>query len=369
MEWKKMVAYGMVAMMLLGVLLSIPVSSAEDGPLYEPDSMPAVPQNETSAVPPPLPSQITGGWTKIVTDPDEGGINVKDGYVQVDDDNLYLRMTSYSPWTSTYGQFYALIWIDADQDPATGSSINDIGADYWIIAYGYGYHYIYAWNGGGWSYGGTISYMDTPTSDTVDLGLNWASIGGVSDKDIVYGFIDVSTWQWDYAPDGSHGTLTLPKDLSVESDGITFSGDAVASSDIYITAKVQNNMWLTQRDVQARFYLDGNTHIYHTVTISSIPGRGSATVTVPWHVPSYEGSHTVKVVVDPNNLINETDEGNNMAETPVTVQYAPQSTATSSSGGASEALSDTMTMGLFGITMLLLVLFVVLIAIRRSKRL
>ena len=111
--------------------------------------------------------------------------------------------------------------------------------------------------------------------------------------------------------------------------------------------------------------MDRTSHIYHTVTIDSIPANGSVNISVPWHVPSQEGSHTVKVVVDPDNIIGETDENNNDAETPVTVLSASQTTTTSSE--SSSITGDSTTLGLLGITMLLLVVFAVLIVTRRLR--
>jgi len=358
----------MVSLMLMGMLLSSTYSRA-DGPIYDKDSMPALPDGANATQPAPVPARISSGtataWEKIVTDPDEGGVNVQDGYVKGDSDNLYFRMTSYNPFFST-GYFYSLIWVDSDCNSSTGQAINDIGADYWVIVYDERWGEIYSWNGGWWNYATSVSYLSSPGDNTIETGVSWSSIGGHSDKQVVLGMIDGSTWFWDYAPDSGHANITTAHDLSVEPDEISFSGPVTASSDISITAEVHNkNPYFAENDIQVRFYMDRTSHIYHTVTIDSIPANGSATITVPWHVPSQEGSHTVKVVVDPDNLINETGESNNMAETQVTVLSASQTTTTSA--GSTSVMGDATTLGLFGITMLLLVVFAVLIVTRRLR--
>ncbi len=366
MEQKKMMAYAMVGLMLMGMLLSSTYSRA-DGPIYDKDSMQQLLKNESSSTPPLLLAQPSNNWSKLLTDPDEGGINVKNAYFQFDSDNLYFRMTSYNPWSSTI-DVYGLIWVDSDCNSNTGQVINDIGADYWIILYGWGgYHSVYSWTSGGWDWSNpvSVSYLNASDGQSMETGVSWWDIGGFSNKQVVFGMIDTSTWYWDYAPNSGHVSIGVD-DLSVESKDISFSAPIRASSDITVTAEIHNNnIYSDQKDVQVRFYMDRTSHIYHTVTIDSIPANGSAIITVPWHVPSYEGIHTVKVVVDPYNLINETDESNNMAETDVTVLSASQTTTTSA--GSTSVMGDSTTLGLFGITMLLLVVFAVLIVTRRLR--
>lgn len=367
MERKKMMAYAIVTLMLMGMLLTSTHSRA-DGPIYDQESMPSLPVEESGGEPAPVPARTSSSaWEEIVTDPDEGGINVQNGYAKGDSNNLYFRMTSYNAWSTT-SEVYGLIWVDADCNSSTGFAINDIGADYWIIVYGWrGYHYVYSWNGGGWTSDGQVSYLSTPNDYTMEIGVLWSDIGGVSDKQVVLGMIDTSIEQWDYAPDVGHANITLERDPFVEPEDISFSGPITASSDISITARVHNsNLWFAEKDVQVRFYMDRTSHIYHTVTIDSIPANGSATITVPWHVPSQEGSHTVKVVVDPDNIINETREDNNVAETTVIVNATAGDTTTPSESAS--VMGDTTTIGLIGLAMLLLIFLVVMIAIKRSKQ-
>lgn len=366
MERKKMVAYAMVSLMLVGMLLSSTYSRA-DGPVYDKDSLPALPDGANATQPAPMPARISSrtAWEKIVTDPDEGGVNVQDGYVMGDSNNLYFRMTSYNPFSST-GYFYSLIWVDSDCNSSTGQAINDIGADYWVIVYDGWWGWIYSWNGGGWSYETSVSYLSSTGDNTVETGVSWSSIGGDSDKHVVFGMIDSSSWYWDHAPDTGHANITIARDLSVEPDDISFSCPVTASSDTSITAVVHNkNPYFAENDIQVRFYMDRTSHIYHTVTIDNIPANGSATVTVPWHVPSQEGSHTVKVVVDPDNLVNEANEENNMAETSVMVNATTGGTTTATA--QSSLLGDTTLFGLFLLTLLLLVVLVGLIATRQLK--
>jgi len=366
MEQKKMLAYAMVSLMLMGMFLSSTYGRA-GGSIYDKDSMPHVPEGTNATQPAPMPASISqsSDWKEVVVDPDEGGINVHSAFAKWDSDNLYFRMTSYQSWSSTT-DVYGLIWVDADCNSSTGYSINDIGADYWIIVRGYGYHYIWFWNGGGWSNSGAVTYLSYPDDNTIETGVSWSSIGGHSDKQVVFGMIDISPWFWDYAPDSGHANITIEHDLSVEPDEISFSGPVTASSDISITAVVHNkNPYFAENDIPVRFYMDRTGHIYHTVTIESIPANGSATITVPWHVPSQEGSHTVKVVVDPDNLVNEVNEDNNMAETAVMVNATAGATTTATS--QSSLIGDTTVLGLFLLTMLLLVVLVGLIATRRLK--
>src|SRR5208337_1274233 len=59
-------------------------------------------------------------------------------YIANDQSNLYIRFTLYSPRTNAFENSYDNIFIDADNNPATGFSVGGIGSEM-LIQGGAGY--------------------------------------------------------------------------------------------------------------------------------------------------------------------------------------------------------------------------------------
>jgi len=105
--------------------------------------------------------------------------------------------------------------------------------------------------------------------------------------------------------------LVLPSDLSVSSPDISFSDLNPSENQVVtISAIVHNIGGGNAEDVSVRFF-DAETLIGQD-QISAISFYSQGTASAEWQA-SGEGFHLIKVVVDPNNLISETDEENNEA--------------------------------------------------------
>jgi hypothetical protein len=110
------------------------------------------------------------------------------------------------------------------------------------------------------------------------------------------------------------------RDLTLSSGDITFSKQRVGGADVVtIHARIHNLGTGDAANVEVRFEVDG-AEIGRT-TIASIPAGGSATTSILWgNVKHLQGTHTVVVTADPDNDIEETDEGNNAANRLVEVR-------------------------------------------------
>jgi len=113
--------------------------------------------------------------------------------------------------------------------------------------------------------------------------------------------------------------VTLP-DLTITSKDISFS-DSNPSEDQTITifAKVYNIGEEEAEDVVVRFF-DSDTLIGEK-NISLIEVNSYVETSVEW-IASQEGYHHIKVIVDPENKIFESDENNNIATRPLLVGEA-----------------------------------------------
>jgi uncharacterized membrane protein len=132
-------------------------------------------------------------------------------------------------------------------------------------------------------------------------------------------------------PSGCDFDVVIPEpDLEIKDTDISFShtgawintrGD---SQRVTITAKVRNNggsadgSGTTTTDVEVKFYVDGS-QLGSVQTIDSLAYGAEATVSVYWNpARAHEGDEVgipIKVVVDPGDLIEETDQGNNEGST------------------------------------------------------
>ena len=97
-------------------------------------------------------------------------------------------------------------------------------------------------------------------------------------------------------------------DLTMSSSDLSFSTENITENEqINIKAIIHNNGSATARNVVVSFFendvLIGNQS-------ETIPGKDSREVRLDW-VPTEEGSRTIKIVIDPENVIEEIDEYNN----------------------------------------------------------
>lgn len=128
-----------------------------------------------------------------------------------------------------------------------------------------------------------------------------------------------------YATDTKQTAITVSPplpNLQIKVGDIAFSvSEPKKGQNLMVTAKVGNVGDGSANDVIVRF-LDGQTQIGLDQTITTLAKGGLVTVQVSW-TPQTEGKHTIKVVVDPDGTIPETDKSDNSAEASVDVLAAP----------------------------------------------
>ncbi len=108
-------------------------------------------------------------------------------------------------------------------------------------------------------------------------------------------------------------------DLNITKDDITYEWAPVKENEsVKISVLVHNIGPTTAKDVVVRF-LDGNTPIGPEVTISSISGKGGLALAVISWKATPAGDHMINLQVDPENLIEESNEMNNNASRNLTV--------------------------------------------------
>ncbi|HEX9437278.1 MAG TPA: S8 family serine peptidase [Candidatus Limnocylindria bacterium] len=115
------------------------------------------------------------------------------------------------------------------------------------------------------------------------------------------------------------GTYTLGEcqnaDLSVTSGDIKVTG---SKEDTQITATVHNTGKSDAPGVAVRFYVNGQQ--VGNDRIVDVPAGGTTTASVGWNTKGLKGDFVIRVVVDPNDAVPESDESNNSATKLVTVR-------------------------------------------------
>jgi hypothetical protein len=115
---------------------------------------------------------------------------------------------------------------------------------------------------------------------------------------------------------GTFSMAVRGPDLTLSSSNIKFVPSSPTTRDVItIKATICNVGSTTASNVVVRFYRDG---VGIDKPISSINAGQSNTISVGWG-PLAEGPHQVRVEVDPQNRIAESNEGNNTASAGITV--------------------------------------------------
>ncbi len=139
--------------------------------------------------------------------------------------------------------------------------------------------------------------------------------------------------------DGAFALVVFPPlpDLSVVVNAaIGFAGNPVD-----LSAKILNNGGANATGVTVDFFIDTLANRIGTVNIPDmIPIGGSFDAVLSWTPPG-TGTYTVYAVVDPNNVIVEYDETNNMGFNTLIVNPAPNPTAYSEDLSASDPFPTT----------------------------
>ena len=116
-------------------------------------------------------------------------------------------------------------------------------------------------------------------------------------------------------------TRTIP-DLSISSSDITIIPPVIEGQSAVITAIVHNTGNLGASDVVVSFY-DGDPQsggtLIGSVTKSYMDAGATALAEVAWNTFGQSGTNYIHVVVDPQNIINESNENNNTTLIPIDV--------------------------------------------------
>ncbi|UCD93099.1 MAG: Ig-like domain-containing protein, partial [Methanobacteriota archaeon] len=130
---------------------------------------------------------------------------------------------------------------------------------------------------------------------------------------------------------GPAGDEGLP-DLSISPSDIWFSDPTPTEGDIiYILATVHNIGGSTAYNVTVEFWDDvcegcPTFYLIGTDYVWEIPSNSSGNVSVLWNTSGQPGINIINVIVDPDNIILESDEGNNEASTVIIVEPLSDST-------------------------------------------
>jgi len=109
--------------------------------------------------------------------------------------------------------------------------------------------------------------------------------------------------------DASIDVELFSPDLYLGSEDISVSGTLESGSTVTISADVHNDGNMDAEDIMVEFYVDGEAVGYDT--IASIPQQQQSSASATWL--ALGGERQISVVVDPENDIFESDEGNNLA--------------------------------------------------------
>jgi uncharacterized protein YkwD len=142
-------------------------------------------------------------------------------------------------------------------------------------------------------------------------------------------------WQNSALYTADFGRYTISVDLTLSESDINFDPQSPIQGDpVLITATIHNQGSTDSYPVQARIYDGdpdfGGVQIGADKNIPHILTHGeSVWVNVTWDTTGETGSHDIYVVVDYNDIVSESDEGNNKAYRTITINdtspsYPPQ---------------------------------------------
>jgi subtilase family serine protease len=98
-------------------------------------------------------------------------------------------------------------------------------------------------------------------------------------------------------------------DLTLSSDDVSFSSQNITENEpLTIKAVVHNKGTAVANDIKVSIF--ENDALIGNDTIGTIPGEDSREIRVDW-TPSQEGNRVLKIILDPLNVIEETNEKNN----------------------------------------------------------
>lgn len=119
----------------------------------------------------------------------------------------------------------------------------------------------------------------------------------------------------------------LLADAEIVADDITFSNPIPNSDeDLEIFAKVWNLGNFSLNSLKVKFYLGdpSNDKLIGEKDIAALPILQSTTVNITWNIASNTQNQTIYVVVDPDGMIHEQNEKNNVASRVIYINIKPE---------------------------------------------
>ncbi len=152
-------------------------------------------------------------WKLMHVDQDEAEVelDLHECFIQNNDEDIFFKITAHENWGNPVSEFLVAIFIDVDENFATGNQINNIGADY-VIALGSLGDLILSWSGGGWNpiSGNFVPHhlIFSPGEDSLEVGIHLSQIGNPKSIRIVTTFLLSQQSIVDAAPD--NGLFYIP---------------------------------------------------------------------------------------------------------------------------------------------------------------
>ncbi len=160
------------------------------------------------------------------------------------------------------------------------------------------------------------------SSPSTQIQFNWTSVIGNHDITLNVDIIDSIAESNEFNNIATKQiTVTEKKkpDLTIDADSITFSNNAPIEGElVFINATIDTFNFSENISVIVEFLIDDNLVDYSSVSISGT----STNIQFTWTCEG--GTHDVKIKIDTNNVISESNEANNTATKSITVVSQPQ---------------------------------------------
>jgi len=222
----------------------------------------------------PKLSEPDSEWTLLLVDPDEaeaGPGDIAYVYAQIHDEVLYFRVVSHEAWDDDYTGLETYIWLDIDQDPATGCAsddlgmyLDDIGAEFCITVHGEAGE-LWSWSveTAKWHYEDAAVYLSlSPNSSEFGVGIALSQLRGSVLPPGDSGGFDITCWNaWaelaDCAPDEGLGHVTYPPSVGFLSC-IPDEGTLAVASTSALTLRVAASALSAGDSRRVRLFFMGN---------------------------------------------------------------------------------------------------------------
>jgi subtilisin family serine protease/subtilase family serine protease len=174
-------------------------------------------------------------------------------------------------------------------------------------------------------------------------------VGAVADATNVV----VETNETNNARAAANATTTSTRPIDLQVTAVTNGNTAKDGASVALTATVKNNGTVTAPSALVHWYLSTDSVITAGDTLvasAPVPSLGAAksvklTLSAPIPAHVLAGKYTIGAVVDPDNVLAETNEGNNaLAGGAITVSYSVDLTVSAVSGPTAAATGQAVTL-------------------------